>query len=305
MQTANGTSQPHTDGDFNLLDLYHALLEEWWVIVGITGIAAVTSVLIALAATPVFRAEAVVSEVKSQQAGGGGAAALLGQFGGLAGLAGVDLGALSGNRGQATAILQSRMLIEEFIRRNDLLPVLFAERWDDASGEWLADATVPTLWWGVHEFMSNVRTIRREAKSGLFIVGIEWTDPQLAAEWANGLVALTNEIVRQRDLEEAERNIKYLNQQIEKTSVGELRQVMYRLIETEMKTVMLANVSSEYAFSTVDPAVTPESRIRPRRSVIAILGTFVGGLLSLLVAGLRQTIKKQKQRAYAPPRPTP
>lgn len=276
-----------TDRELDLLGLYRSLMEERWVIVGITGAAAVISVVTALVMTPVYRAEVVVSEVEEQRAPAG-AAALLGQFGGLAGMAGLDISGLGTKRGQAKAVLQSRMIVEEFIRRNELRQVLYPER---------SPESLPSLWIATDDFVNYTRTVREDPRTGLLVVSIEWTDPVAAAEWANGLVALANELLRERDRADAERSIAYLREQLKDNSVVELQQVLYRLIEKEMQTLVLANARAEYAFSTIDPANPPESRIRPRRTIITVLGTFVGGLLALLVAGLRQTIKKQKQRA--------
>jgi LPS O-antigen subunit length determinant protein (WzzB/FepE family) len=59
---------------------------------------------------------------------------------------------------------------------------------------------------------------------------------------------------------------------------------MYNLIENETKTLMLANARSEYAFTLVDPAVTPEVRIRPRRTLMVLIGLLVGGLLGMVIA---------------------
>jgi len=56
---------------------------------------------------------------------------------------------------------------------------------------------------------------------------------------------------------------------------------MYDLIEQETKTLMLANARTEYAFTIVDPAVAPEVRIQPKRTLMA-LGGLVAGLLIAL-----------------------
>lgn len=282
------------DNEISLLRLYQSLREEWKVITGIVLLSAGLSVFIAIRTTPIYRAEVTVNEVRNQQSGAG---ALLGELGNLAGLAGVDASIIRGNNGPARATLQSRRLVEEYVHRNNLLPILFADRWDSKKRDWLDSAQPPTLWLGVDYFTKNVLRIREDAKTGLLIVSCEWHDPQLAANWANGLVSLANELVRQRDIRDSEKNIAYVRTQIDNTNVLEIKQVIYRLIEAEMKTLMLANARQEYAFAIIDPAVKPERHIRPRRSIIAILGTSVGGLLGLFIGGLRQTIKRQRNRA--------
>jgi uncharacterized protein involved in exopolysaccharide biosynthesis len=63
---------------------------------------------------------------------------------------------------------------------------------------------------------------------------------------------------------------------------------MYTLIENETKTLMLANARAEYAFTVVDPAVPPERKISPHRSIYVLFGSFVGAAVGLFVAYLRR-----------------
>jgi LPS O-antigen subunit length determinant protein (WzzB/FepE family) len=97
--------------------------------------------------------------------------------------------------------------------------------------------------------------------------------------------------MRQRALTDAERNIEYLNDQLGRTNVVELQQVIYNLIEAEMKTLMLANVRNEYAFSVVDPAVVPELRARPKRKQLVVLGALLGGIVGLFVVAVSRSLQ--------------
>ena len=84
-----------------------------------------------------------------------------------------------------------------------------------------------------------------------------------------------------QDVAEAEQAIKYLQIQISSTSLADLQNVFFSLIEEQTKTVMLAKVSDEYLLKTLDPAVQPEQKFKPRRSLIVVLGIMLGGLLSI------------------------
>ena len=50
-----------------------------------------------------------------------------------------------------------------------------------------------TLWHAVKRFRELVLTIREDDANGITTVSIEWTDPAVAARWANDYVALANE----------------------------------------------------------------------------------------------------------------
>jgi uncharacterized protein involved in exopolysaccharide biosynthesis len=256
--------------DIDLLGISD-VLRRYRILVALTTLFfAIASVVLALTLTPRFEAEVSVTEARDDSLGGSNS--LAGRLGGLASLAGINMLNDSASR-DALAMLKSRRLVEEYIKRNNLEPELFK-----------GSDRPQRLWFAVEEFRKNVMSIREDARTGVTVVLVEWTDPATAARWANGLVALTNELMRSRALEESKRNIGYLREQIAQTNVVELQKVMYNLIETETKTAMLAQGRPEYAFTVIDPAVPPEIRTSPRRTVIVALGIVLGFLGGAAVA---------------------
>jgi len=78
------------------------------------------------------------------------------------------------------------------------------------------------------------------------------------------------------------RNIEYLEAQIKKTNIAEMQEVFYTIIEEQIKSKMLAEASPDYAFVAVSPSMVPEEKSQPKRALICILGTLLGGMLSVL-----------------------
>ena len=152
----------------------------------------------------------------------------------------------------------------------------------------------PTLWQAVDKFQKAVLTITDNKRDGTVAITINWTNPHTAARWANGFVALANEFLRARALNDARRNIDYLNGQIAHTNAVEVQKVMYNLIENETKTAMLANGRIEYAFAVVDPAVAPEVRTSPKRTLMVLIGLILGGLAGIAVALVRNRIVQSR-----------
>ena len=231
---------------------------------------ALASVYIALTTREKFRAEVVVTEVRENGLSENGG--LAGQLGGLASLAGLQVGA--GANADAQGVLTSRHLIEEFIKKQDLVQQLTAKAGKRA-----------TLWFAVKAFQEKVLKIHEDELKGLTTISMDWFDPATAAKWANSFVALANELMRVRAIEDASRNVAYLNKQIAETREVEIQRSLSNLIESETKTLMLANGRQDYAFRIVDPAVPPEIRHSPRRALLVISGTalgfFVGAVFSL------------------------
>ena len=74
-----------------------------------------------------------------------------------------------------------------------------------------------------------------------------------------------------------------------------MKQVFYQLIENETRTVMLANAQQEYVFNTIDPAVVPQEKSEPKRALIAIMATLLGGIFGVFAVFVSAFIRNAKQ----------
>lgn len=230
---------------------------------------------------------------------GGGQMGSLGgvasELGGIAALAGVSLGADTG-KAEAVAVLQSESLTEGYIRQNGLLQILYRDDWDAARNAWkkLDPKKMPTVWKASRKFDKGIRKVVTAPKTGLVTLTITWTDPNLAAAWANGLVKMTNDELRDKAIRESERNIAYLNAEAAKSNVVEVRQAIYSIMKSEINRAMIARGSDEYAFKIVDPAVPPELASWPNKILWLLAGLALGFMLSVAVVFARASWKRSR-----------
>jgi len=159
--------------------------------------------------------------------------------------------------------------------------------YDVASGKWVSGAgsskvRIPSMQKAYGEFR-EILSVTQDKKSGFVKVAVEHYSPTLSKDWVDWLVEDVNAMILKQDVAEAEQAIAYLNEQIKKTSLSDLQNVFFALIEEQTKTVMLANVSPEYLFQTIDPAIAPELKTRPKRSLIVILAALFGGMVGIVV----------------------
>ncbi|MEM7432708.1 MAG: hypothetical protein AAF351_12350 [Pseudomonadota bacterium] len=209
--------------------------------------------------------------------------ALGGALGGLSSLAGINLGQ-DGSRFESIAVLTSKALTTQFINEDNLLPILFAGQWDNDADAWKEPGEdAPSLEDGFREFDQDIRSIASDRESGLVTLSITWSDRNQAADWANHLVSRANSVIRARAIDEYQRSIEYLNNELENTKVVGVRQAIYSVIESQIEQVMLANVRTDYAFKVLDPAVAPDvdDFATPSRPLFALAG-LVFGLLAAL-----------------------
>ena len=137
------------------------------------------------------------------------------------------------------------------------------------------------------EFSKEFLSVTEDKTTGFVTVAVTHYSPTVARNWVTLIVKGVNEAVRARDVEEAEKSIAFLNQQRLKTNLVSLTEVFAELIEQQTKTVMLANASDEYVFQVIEPPVAPELKSEPKRALICVLGTLLGGMLAVVFVLIR------------------
>ena len=191
--------------------------------------------------------------------------------------------------------MMKESFIEKFIDENNLAEELSAvEGWDMATNKLIFNEDIydvkqakwvgskkPTSW-QLYKLFSNRLSIIQNSATGMISLSIEYYSPVVAQQWVELFVESINEHMRLRKLNQSNVNIEYLQQQISKTSIAEMKIVFYEIIEEQTKGKMLAEASREYVFVTVNKAMVPEVKSKPVRSITVLAITLLGGIISSL-----------------------
>ena len=86
---------------------------------------------------------------------------------------------------------------------------------------------------------------------------------------------------------EAEEALRFLTNTLPQTAEVSTKNSIARLIQSQLETKMMANIDSEYILKVVEPPFEPELKSAPKRAIICITITFIGGLLATLYVLLR------------------
>jgi uncharacterized protein involved in exopolysaccharide biosynthesis len=237
----------------------------------------------AFLSTRIYSAATVFISASADRSGLGDS---LSGLGGLASLAGINLSALGGGAAEtqeALAVLKSRQFTEVFIRERDLMPEFFPNAWDETTKSWKPGKLPPTLAKAYKYFNTKVRHIVEDKKTGLIELRINWKDRNEAAAWANELVDRLNQEMRRRAMVSADASVGYLEKELQATDQVATREAINRLIETQVKQRMLANVTQEYAFRVVDKALPADANdpVKPRKLLLLVAGPLVGGVFGV------------------------
>ena len=250
--------------DFKRLILYFSL---------VTTIAAF---LYSMTITPTYKATTLI--VAADQKNGMGS--LSSGLGGLASLAGIQVDQGADPLSTSIAIFKSRKFIEQYIKDENLLPLLFNELWHSKENDW-KDNDIPSISSGYSRYKAVMTIV---PIGDLYTVSFEMIDPKIAAQLSSGSVIRLNNYIRNQTIEETQRSILFLEQEITQTNVTNAQQFLFSLIEEQTKNKMLASVREEYVFKIIDPAVVPTGIFRPNINQIVLIGLLLGLAFSYMMA---------------------
>ncbi|MFL0809486.1 MAG: LPS O-antigen length regulator [Agarilytica sp.] len=306
-------SSPDSDiGEINLKKVAHVFWEGKWLMLIITIAFSLFAVFYSLSLQNVYRSDVLLSPSKESQ--GRGLSASMSQLGGLASLAGINIGGGSSDDVvNALATIKSRKFLVSLVKKHNLiLEVMAFKKWEPAGNKIIYDETLydfqkqkwirpvkPPLKEGpsdleIYDSIKKKISVVEDKKSSLVRISVEHYSPYIAKKWADLVVEEINNSMRQKHIDNAERSIVYLNEELSRTSVSDMRTVFYQLVEEQIKTIMIANTRNEYVFAVIDPAYVPEMKIKPRRAVICVLLTLLGFGLGVVVVFGKEFLNNDK-----------
>ena len=272
------------------------------IVLAITALALVGGVAWAIFAKPLYRAEVVTSLAPTQNTQNIGTA-ITSQLSGLSSLIG---SAGKDEANQVVAALQTRSLLYPFIDQFNVKQTLFPNLWNPTTRSWeemkpgmisgFGSAAIrylngrpdppaqfgPTSHDAMMSFVKHLQ-VNQDLNAGLIIVQVDWFDPATAVTWANGLVATLNEQRRADAVARSNTRLKFLNAQLSTTTSVEMRDLLYRLIQGETQSIMMANSNPQFVLRVIDPAADAQ-QVWPMRGLIVMISGVIGLLAGFVVA---------------------
>ena len=304
------------DNEIDLREFFPILQQSKKRIILITLLGAILSLGFAIIQPNIYKSSALLSPVGDDD--DSSLNNLLGQFGGLASMAGISIPSSQSNIPNselALEVIKSRAFIESFINKHEILPYLFAiDYWDIDSREIVLDkrvynpdseewvrkvsppqSIVPSSQEAYDKFI-DIFDIDQNKSNNLITISLKHQSPDIAKQWVDWIVEDINEVMRQKTINESQESIEYLKQQVSETNLSDLDQVFFSLMQSQMQKMMLAEVRREYVLNTIDPAISPELKSEPYRALICIIGTLLSALIAVIfVLSRHYIIQSQKQ----------
>lgn len=266
----------------------------------VTTVVAIASIIISLSITNVYTSESVLVNRDKQDSP-------MSNFSGLASLAGVDLSAQGASLNKVMGIIESREFVKHLITFDNVLPSLMAaqsynantreiifddEIYNHETKSWVRDApanrgVVPS-YIEAHKEYSEMISMTKDRLTGHVSLKVEHVSPIFAKEFLSLVINEANNVQRNIDVDSSTKALLYLRDQLSRTPQVEIRDSISKLIENQLETQMMASIHDDYVLMTLEPPFIPERKSGPIRSLIVILSTLVGGLLSASIVLVRE-----------------
>ena len=270
--------------DISLSDLISMLIKNRVLLILLTSFFSISSIFYSLSLDKYYKASLLMTPAQGIAQSAQGLTSLL---------TGFNVNSSFNNQlseTEALAVLRSRSFIETFISSEGLMQKLFYKDYELESGSWISEE-IPALKDG-YELVVDSMDI--DLDEGLITLTIESHDPKLAAFLVNSITKSVNNHLREELIQDANKSISYLEDEIKKTTLTSSKEMLYGLIEQQTQSAMIANTQEDYVFKVLDPAVAPIHPSGPNRKLIVIISTICGFILSVFIALSLNFIKNSR-----------
>ena len=303
MQEVDNNKYPNDLNDeIDLQELFYLLLQGKWIIISVTALFSTIGVIYSLSLPNMYESKTLLAPVSSSSM-----SQSFQSYGSLASLAGISIPSGDGETQKAISRLGSLSFFENNIITNIFLPDLMAYKswnfiineavydediYDKESNTWVRDYSypskkIPSNQESFRVFKNRHFNLSEDQKNGFVTISISHQSPFIAKNWVEILVTEINNYHKSKDKLASEKAIDYLNEQILKTNLSEIKMVIAELLKKETQTLALIEANQYYVYEYIDRPSVPELKSAPDRALISILAALFGGMLSIFFVSIR------------------
>lgn len=220
----------------------------------------------------------------------------IGGYSTIAGFAGINLPGESPSKSQEAIerIKSIDFFSEHFLPYIKLENLMAVESWDheknkihynnkifdQSSSKWVRKVDfpkkkIPSSQESYSEYL-KILTVSQDTKTSFVKLGIKHQSPYIAKKWVDLIETNINKSMRDSDMQISRNSINFLNKEINKTNLQELRGSIATLLESQIKTLMVASVDEKYVFKIINSSLVSEEKSDPNRFLIVLLGLLIG-----------------------------
>lgn len=285
--------------DLNLKELFSILWKRKTLISSISIFFAFFSVLYALFLPNIYQSSALLAPSTANDK----LSSQFSSYSSLAGLAGINIpsGEVTKSQEAVQRIRSLEFFSKFFLPNINLEDLLAVEEWvpeaniikydekkfNSTSKKWIRKVdypytVIPSNQEAYKKYL-NIVNVTEDKQTAFVTISVKHKSPVIAKNWVDLIIKNINDSMRDEDKKIAQNSINYLNNIYKTTNVKSIKDSITNLLESQLQTLMLTS-SNDYIYKKIDSPVIPELKTEPSRSVISILGTFIGFIFGILVS---------------------
>jgi uncharacterized protein involved in exopolysaccharide biosynthesis len=269
-----------TDDEFDLGGHFAVFRKVWWKIVLLSLAVGIVTLIVMFQLPDMYQATAIITPANEEKK----------QIPALGALAsfGIDIGGPSKVE-DLESLFKSNNLTVRVFRKYNLWPVVLANKFDPETGKvkitWMdrlfgrqKEPKTPGDWDAIRVVKDHLK-ITVNKKVGTVILLFESPSPKGSAEIVRLYLEEGKSRLQEEAFERANRNKKFIEEQIGKTVDTLTRDRLYTLFGQEVEREMMARNREQFGFREIDSPMVPDRKSRPARArgaVAATLLTFFG-----------------------------
>jgi len=283
--------------EIDLVELFSVLWKGKITVILITLFFAVGSVIFALSLKNHYKSEAVLAMANASND-----SSVLSNLSGIASMAGINIpNADQDKTNLVIETIRSRAFLRYLISNHDILPSMMATKsydtesqeiifdpkvYDANAGKWVRKPSknqqVKPSYLEAYETYSNQLSITKNKATGFLDVTVEHLSPIFAQQFLQLIIKEANEQLRNQDLRESSDAINFLTSEFPKSNLVSMKEAISVLVQSRIERQMMAKINTDYVLKILEPPFIPEKKSKPKRAIICIVITMIGGIIALM-----------------------
>jgi|TARA_B110000259_G_scaffold50037_1_gene58766 LPS O-antigen subunit length determinant protein (WzzB/FepE family) len=278
--------------EIKLIDFFNILWDRKLKIILVGVLSSIFFINYALSIPPSFTARAIIKVSDSQAT----STSLNSGLSGLASMAGISLGS-TGTKTEDIVMetvlsrtffthlagidrtLANIMAVDRYDSENERI-IYNSESYNFETNEWIK---LPSSYMSYRKYITSTVGITKDKFTNFMVVSVTHQSPQYTKELLELIISELNVMARQKEKLEADKRIGYLNKELARTSINDIKNTINVLLKSQMQKKMFAEVSQDFLVNYIDYPFVPEFQSAPNKRVIVIFGVFFTNLIFILI----------------------
>ena len=298
----------HNKDEIELSELFSLISKSKIFIITISISLFLISMIYSITLSDIYRSEALLSVKENGQSSD-----LLQRYGGLASFAGIDIPTTSQNSADLIIeTIKSREFLRRLLLKEEILPKLIASKsfnfekkevvfdsnlYDINSKSWVRkpkkNRDVIPSYLEAHEIYIDIISIKKDPLTGYISIHVDHVSPIFSKKLLELIIFESDKQIQEKVLKDTDEALAYLDEELRKEPLNEVRISLSQLIKQKMNIKMTAMISENYSFEVIEPPFLPELKNRPSRAIISLVGGLIGLLFSILFVWMRHYFKNE------------